>query len=398
MKQTIYLLALALLLAACRKNEWVVQETPNDTADIQALETTLNIWLEKLPSYEMVLPKYLVTLGMQTRPVNQYKATLGRVLFYDKNLSRDRTISCASCHKQSNAFSDHTAFSKGTGNNTTHRNSPPLANVANFYAHYNLAGSRNPLLFWDGRAVDVEEQSRQTFANPVEMGIEMSEVVERIKELPYYAYLWKQTYSDSEITEKRVLESLAEFVETMSSCNSKLDKAMENANGDLNSSGNDTIITNVYYASTVILPVLNLNEDRGRVLFVTNCSKCHSPIRPFQAVMEACNGLDESYTDQGLGALTGNPADHGVFKSPSLRNIALTAPYMHDGRFKTLEEAVEFYSTGVKNHPNLHSEMKKNGEPNFHFTEQEKKDLVAFLKTFTDDSFILGERFSNPFK
>ncbi len=113
----------------------------------------------------------------------------------------------------------------------------------------------------------------------------------------------------------------------------------------------------------------------------------------------ACNGLDLEYGDKGLGSITGNPADNGVFKSPSLRNIALTAPYMHDGRFKTLNDVVEFYSTGVQDHPNLHPAMRAaNGSARLNLSTQEKADLVAFLHTLTDDFLKTDERFSNPFK
>jgi cytochrome c peroxidase len=148
----------------------------------------------------------------------------------------------------------------------------------------------------------------------------------------------------------------------------------------------------------LVYPGFSSRENNGRDLFVANCSKCHSPIRAFQDVFEACNGLDLEYVDQGRGKLTGNASDNGVFKAPSLRNIAVTAPYMHDGRFKTLEEVIEFYSTGVKNHPNLHPQMLHNGDPNLHLSTQQKQDLIAFLKTLTDNKLATDYRFSNPFK
>ena len=411
MKQTIYFLALVLLAASCQKNEWTVQETQNDFADLIAVEDNLNIPTWGFLSYQSKLPEYLRAIGMNTPQISNGKATIGRVLFYDKNLSEDRTTSCASCHQPTRAFSDNVAFSTGVKGQKTHRNSPPLSNVANFAAHYKSATGPRPLLFWDDRASSVGEQSRQTFANPIEMGMEMPQVLERVKEQPYYAWLWKENYGDFNVTEEQVLECVSEFVGAMGSFNSKLDKSLAEAFDLFNETTTvsvDTAITQLYYGTggmdttittTIIgLPFFSLSENRGRDIFIANCTKCHSPIRPLQEVFAACNGLDMQYEDQGLGALTGNPADNGVFKSPSLRNIALTAPYMHDGRFKTLEEVVNFYSNGVKNHPNLHPQMKRNGSTQLNLTNQQKQDLVAFLRTLTDNSFVESERFSNPFK
>jgi cytochrome c peroxidase len=182
----------------------------------------------------------------------------------------------------------------------------------------------------------------------------------------------------------------------MGSYRSRLDQALTGVNGNLNSPGN---IIQGYYSSDTIFPILSNSENRGRLIFVNNCSKCHSPVRKLQEVNEACNGLEINYADQGKGRITGNPADNGVFKSPSLRNVALTAPYMHDGRFKTLGEVVEFYSSGVKHHANLHPVMFKNdGTYNLNLNAQQKTDLIRFLHTMTDNTLAKDERFANPFK
>lgn len=404
MKKTVYLVALALLAISCRKNpELFIQDTPNTAAELMAMQTTL-MGMPFKDDYKRTLPNYLRVLGMTEYPVDNMKAGLGKVLFYDKNLSKDRAISCASCHKAAKAFSDDVAFSTGVEGSKTSRNSLALANVASFSAHYSIIEGKAPLLFWDERSPDVAAQSRQTFANPLEMGMEMPNVVSRIKELAYYPYLWKKVYGDFEPTEEQVLECLQEFVGAMGSHNTQLDLAMEKVQGDLTQSAqNQTLLlSQAYYGpvdtTIVIDPVLGLSGDRGRVIFVNNCSKCHSPIRPFQEVFAACNGLDMNYQDKGLAAITGRAADEGVFKSPSLRNIALTAPYMHDGRFKTLKEVVDFYSDQVQPHPNLHPLMKHNGDLNLHLSDQQKQDLIAFLHTLTDASIGSDPRFSNPFK
>jgi len=403
MKQTIYFLAIALSVVACQKGDLAIREDLNVQPHYVAeFEDYLNLPPVN-PSYKRTLPKYLQAVGIFPKPVSDAKATLGRVLFYDKNLSLDRTVSCASCHKQEKAFSDDVALSTGINGLKGSRNAMPIANVASFSGHYVPLNGLQPFLLWDNRAANVAEQSKLAFLNDHEMGMTMSSVAERIERLSYYPYLWSETYGDFVVTEERVLECLSEFIGAIGSHRSKFDEALERANGDINFSSIDTIVNQIYTGTdTTItltgLPGFNQSEMRGRDLFIDNCSKCHSPIRSFQEVLEACNGLDMNYADQGIGALTGNPAENGVFKAPSLRNIALTAPYMHDGRFKSLEEVVEFYDSGVQEHPNLHPNLKHNGTTKLNLTLQQKLSLIAFLKTLTDINVATDQRFSNPFK
>ncbi len=409
MKKAIHLLSLLVFLAACGKNSnLVVREDGNDQ-EIQAAFEAFN-GIPFAHHYHQEIPSYLTNLGMVVPQVDDHKAALGRVLFYDKNLSKDRSISCASCHKQDKAFSDDVAFSVGVEGRLTSRNSMPLANVASFSAHYSQMGvnQNQPMLLWDDHVPDVAQQSRLTFANPLEMDMEMSEVIARVKEMPYYPYIWKEVYGNFAPTETQVLECLQAFVNAIGSHKTTLDAAMQSTAGNLNESGAQTVITTttteMYYgppiinSDTTILPIFSPSEDRGRFIFVNNCSSCHSPIRPFQEVFAACNGLDMDYKDKGLATITGNPSDEGVFKSPSLRNIALTAPYMHDGRFKTLEEVVNFYSDQVKPHPNLHPNMLHNGNRKLNLKASEKEDLIAFLHALTDHSIASKPQFSNPFK
>lgn len=406
MKNIFYLFSLILLLAACNKSSEInIQELPNDAAALLDAELTFG----QLPtdiSYARQLPSYLGVLGMEITQADNAKAGLGRVLFYDKNLSKDRSVSCASCHKQNLAFSDRVPFSTGVEGKLTARNSQPLANVASFSAHYSNIRGTTPLLFWDQRVPDVSSQSRQTFGNPLEMGMEMPSVVERVKEMNYYPYLWAQVYGGFEPTEDQILECLQAFVGAIGSHDARIDRSLEQAMELFDiptTTASDTLVTAIYYGPTINtvvigLPGLTESENRGRDIFVANCTKCHSPIRPFQEVFAACNGLDMEYKDKGLAELTGNSSDIGVFKSPSLRNISLTAPYMHDGRFKTLREVVDFYSDNVQPHPNLHEKMLHGGDPNLHLTAEQKQQLLDFLGTFTDMSVANDTRFSNPFK
>ncbi|MCC6460824.1 MAG: c-type cytochrome [Saprospiraceae bacterium] len=355
-------------------------------------------------SYASAIPAYLKVVGMQDPVFLDEKVVLGRVLFYDKNLSRDRTISCASCHKQTLAFSDNVAFSVGIDGQLSHRNAMPLANVTSFAAHYSSISGQGPTLLWDHRAADVATQAPLAFTNSREMDLTMAEVISRVKEQPYYAYLWKQAYGNFEVTEAALLESLSEFVGAIRSYDSKFDRALIVSSGQL--SVTDTVVTHLYYQDTTIttittsLPFFNQKEFTGLRLFVDNCSKCHSPIRPFQEVFMACNGLETKYVDKGLSAITGQISDEGVFKSPPLRNIALTAPYMHDGRFKTLAEVVEFYNSQVKNHPNLHPSLRDEagGVKRMHLSTDQKEALIAFLHTLSDEKMTKDARFSNPFK
>ena len=408
MKQICTLLLFALVLFACQKNDFqVVREEDADFRDRlsdfqekQAVETYLNL---KPASYVSAIPAYLKAVGMRDPVFSDEKVVLGRVLFYDKNLSRDRTISCASCHKQARAFSDNVAFSTGIGGQLSQRNAMPLGNVSSFAAHYSAIGGQGPTLLWDHRAADVATQASLAFSNTREMDLSMEEVSRRVTEQPYYAYLWKQAYGEFNVTEAKILECISEFVGAIRSNNSRFDQALIQSSGNLNLT--DTMVFNIYYGDTIgttlpSLPPLSQQEFRGLRLFVDNCSKCHSPIRPFQEVFMACNGLAKQYIDKGLGAITGESTDEGVFKSPPLRNIALTAPYMHDGRFKTLTEVVEFYNSQVQNHPNLHPFLRdETGDvKRLHLSDGQKKELVAFLHTLTDTYSTTDVRFSNPFK
>lgn len=404
MKKTSHLclLALALLIVSCQKNEFLVREDTNEIADELVAEQYLNLPPEPF-HYGRILPKYLQTIGLQPAAVNDAKATVGQVLFYDKALSKDRQVSCASCHKQTKAFADDVAFSAGINGLRGSRNSMPIANVASFSAHHSPISGSQALLLWDNRAANVAEQAKMAFLNDREMGLTMQEVVQRVKEQPYYKFIWNRAYPGEDVSENHILECLSEFVGAIGSQNSRFDEALEKANGDINFTSSQIIVTQIYGGTdtTILrtgLPGFSSQENRGRKIFFDNCSKCHSPIRPLQEVLEACNGLDLNYADPGKGKLTGNPADNGVFKAPSLRNIALTAPYMHDGRFKTLAEVVEFYSTGVKNHPNLHPLMLHNGSANLQLTAAAKQDLLSFLHTLTDHSVAGDKRFANPFK
>ncbi|MCG9879191.1 MAG: cytochrome-c peroxidase [Bacteroidia bacterium] len=316
-------------------------------------------------------------------PVTNDGATLGRVLFYDKNLSANATISCASCHKQEKGFSDDAILSAGFNGGKTGRHSMTLIN-----ARYYQRGR----FFWDERAATLEEQVLMPFQDSVEMGMTLDQVVSRVKEQDFYPNLFQKAFGSSEITSNKIALSLAQFVRSIVSYSSKYDEGRARVQ---NPGAN--------------FPNFTAEENQGKNLFFqpipnggAGCFGCHTT----EAFISANpgpqnNGLDaSSTTDLGAGAVFPNPIFVGRFKTSTLRNIELTAPYMHDGRFKTLEEVVEHYNSGIKAHPTLAPALKDpNGNPiRLNLNNAQKAALVAFLKTLTDPSIATEAKWSNPFK
>ncbi|MFT4668022.1 MAG: cytochrome c peroxidase [Polaribacter sp.] len=284
------------------------------------------------------------------------KAALGERLFFDKILSLDSTISCSSCHKPEFAFADTVVFSKGVGDSLGFRNTPSVMNLA-----------YTPLLFYDGRSASLEEQAIGPIENPLEMHLGFSEAVKRVQGNKEYQQLFLKIYS-SKPDSANILDGLATFQRTLES------------NG---SAPHD-------------LWVLDIDEDaltdsqlRGRTIFLEDgkCFDCH--FGPFFTGDEFKNvGLydGQEWKDSGRFEITKDSTDLGKFKVPSLRNVALTAPYMHDGRFATLEEVVEFYSDPyqfVSNPINIDTLMIKP----MNFTAEEQTDLVNFMLSLTDGTF-----------
>jgi cytochrome c peroxidase len=316
-------------------------------------------------------------------PITDDGATLGRVLFYDKKLSTNGTISCASCHKQDKGFSDDAVLSIGFEGNTTSRHSMTLIN-SRFY--------QRGRFFWDERASTLEEQVLMPFQDPVEMGMTLEQVVSVVQDQPYYPELFEKAFGSQEVNSDRISRALSQFVRSIVSYSSKYDEGRRLSTSP---GGNFINFTD--------------EENTGKNLFFQTipngggaCFGCHTT----EAFVSANpgpqnNGLDnESTTDLGAGAVFTNPIFVGRFKTTSLRNIELTAPYMHDGRFSTLEEVVEHYNSGIQNHPTLSPALKDaNGNPvQLNFTNSQKAALVAFLKTLTDQTVSTEAKWSNPFE
>ncbi|MBI3237651.1 MAG: cytochrome-c peroxidase [Flavobacteriia bacterium] len=304
-------------------------------------------------------------------PITNEGVALGRVLFYDKNLSLNKHVSCASCHSQQHAFSDTKSFSTGLYGGQTTRNSMSIFNTR-FSNRF----------FWDQRAQGVENQVVMPIQNHLEMDMTLDSLANRLATVNYYPQLFQNAFGSTEINADKISKALAQFVQSLVSYKSKFDKGYE---------------TNFVNFSQLERDGMNLYNS-GAI----NCNHCHTTVN-FYTNQSLVNGLDEVYADQGLGTLTGDPQDNGKFKVPSLRNIAVSGPYMHDGRFKTLEEVVEHYNSGIKAHPNLDDRLAADGmtggpPKRYNMTDYQKKSLVAFLKTLTDYEFLYDKRFSNPFK
>ncbi len=393
-KNWLFLIMAMLTFSAC-ENDYEVFGPLNDELNTEEQTTdvvTLNLPDELFNYANPDLPFFFNAPPIQgqlntpaNNPVTDEGATLGRVLFYDKNMSANNTVSCASCHQQEHGFSDPLAFSIGFEGEFTGRNSMGLAQAA-YYA--------NGRFFWDERAATLEVQTLMPIQDHIEMGMELDELEEKLSTLAYYPELFEQTFGDAQITSDRISSALAQFVRSMVSYTTKFDEGMAEL---------------VPGQNPGITPFSNYSEleNLGKELFFsarTNCATCHGTTN-FVAPGPRNNGLDLVFEDNGLGDVSGAPQQNGLFKVNSLRNIAMTAPYMHDGRFATLEEVIEHYNSGVQAHPNLSATLRVGGAggPNnvvprvLNLNDEEKLALRLFLETLTDEPMLNDEKFSDPF-
>jgi cytochrome c peroxidase len=325
-----------------------------------------------------------------SNPLTVEGIRLGRLLFYDPLLSRDSTLSCASCHKVQKAFTDGLPQAVGLRGIPTGRNSMSLINIGYFSKN-----NRNTNFNWDGKFKTLEDQVLAPVEHPLEMDNTWGNVIGKLNQHPHYPRLFKKAFgieSPNQVTKELAAKALAQFLRT------------------LNSAGS-------YFDRTLWEPGIELDpqQQRGFDLFMgevngnpsartAECGHCHGFIRQrvlFGNGNFSNNGLDSANTysdfvDKGLGAITGRVPENGRFREVSLRNIALTAPYMHDGRFATLEEVLTHYVSGIKGSPNLALDIKTS--PTLHtLTTNEKSDIVAFLHTLTDSSYFNKPEWQNPF-
>jgi cytochrome c peroxidase len=371
MKTQIFLgIALTLMVFACKKDETAA------LVRVPQLPTTTEKYAEAASG----------SFVTNATAVDNQKATLGRVLFYDTQLSVNNSVSCGNCHHQQKAFADVGATSTGFGGGKTTRNTPAIVNA-----------SMQSSYFWDMRESNLQNMVTQPIANHLEMGLEQPDyLVLKLKNLPYYESLFTNAFGDGTINSSRIGEALSHFVSALVSVRTEFDANVSN-----NFAGYSEL------------------EEMGRQLFFNElpCAQCHGGdnFSGWGSIAENI-GLDGHYSDPGVPGqdwMTGEQRN-GWFKVPSLRNVALTGPYMHDGRFNTLEEVVEFYNSGIQDHNQLSFALREGwngGGPNtdifapnidspplrMHLTSLQKSALVAFLHTLTDEQLITQPMYSNPF-
>ena len=349
------LVAIGGALAARLSETPVLPETPYDYAGIE------------LPSYLSVNSVLKSDATPADNPITDEGATLGRVLFYDVRLSRNETVACASCHHQANGFADPKPLSAGFQGEPTARNSMALS-----FARYDS----NRQFFWDERAQTLEELTLEPIQDLVEMGMTLDELTARLEATAFYPDLFADAFGTPEVTSDRVARALSQFIRSIVASNSRYDAARQVQGGPPGR------------------PMAGLTdqENQGLELFfgAGRCEQCHAGDL-FMGKQPTGNGLDATITDPGAG--------NGRFKIVSLRNIALTAPYMHDGRFETLDEVVQHYSTGIQRSPGVDIRLHgRDGQPvRMNFSAAERAALVAFLHTLTDTTLTTDPRWSNPF-
>ncbi|MDC1197422.1 cytochrome-c peroxidase [Algibacter sp.] len=286
---------------------------------------------------------------------------LGKKLFFDPILSINNTIACVDCHAPENAFTDSDKFSDGVDGIFGNRNSMPI---------FNLAWNYDEKFFWDGNTFSLEHQAFVPVTDPFEMKSNWTDVESKLQQHAEYPSLFEKAFGASNIDSSLVTKAIAQFERTLISANSKFDKFLL---GELNLSPEELNGFNVF-----------MDEAKG------DCFHCHgsdkNPLWTDNIFHN--NGLDETFADLGLGAVTGDPADNGKFKSPSLRNLEFTAPYMHDGRFASLDDVINHYSQGLKNSSTIDPLMKKVDQGGVGLTDKDKADLKAFLLSLSDYDFI----------
>lgn len=307
---------------------------------------------------------------IRTKVDDNDQATLGRVLFYDGQLSKNNATACASCHQQKKAFADGLDLSPGFGGKLTTRNSMSFSNLAT-----------NNNFFWDSRQSRLHNLASEPVTNHIEMGMEdMPTLIEKLRGISYYPELFEKAYGSTYIDEHRFANAITQFLASITSSQTSFDRAIESDFEDFSEL-----------------------EKLGMAIFFSDkaqCASCHSGVNfaaadgqsgEYASTSGTANiGLDIDYNDHGK--------EDGQFKIPSLRNIALTAPYMHDGRFSTLREVLNHYNGGIQAHFNLDDKLIAGGNPiRLQLNSLELDALEAFLHTLTDEDMITNPMFSNPF-
>ncbi|MFM7731697.1 MAG: cytochrome-c peroxidase [Flavobacteriales bacterium] len=328
--------------------------------------------------YSLVIPPLFPQMDIPAdNPLTVEGISLGRYLFWEKKLSGDNTQSCGSCHLPEHGFSDPNRYSVGIDGSQGNRQAMALVNLGWAYNY-----------FWDGRSLTLEDQVIHPVENPIEMNEDWNHALEELRADPIYPALFKAAYGTEEITRDRAAKAMASFLRTMISADSKFDRER---------AGTYEFTPLEEQGFNLFLMEGGMNANTGTPWGGGDCFHCHG-IAGMQMgdYLMHNNGLDSHFAaDPGLAAVTNNPLDSGKFKTPSLRNIELTAPYMHDGRFNTLEQVIGHYNTGGQVSTTIDSFMEGAGG-GLYLDQASQMAIIAFLKTLTDTSFIHNPAYSDP--
>jgi len=373
LKNTFLFLLFMLSLFACKKGDKPVVEIDPPIPEFPDLN---NIAYNPVP-VDLTIPEPLPPMDIPVdNPLTKDGIELGRFLFYDPILSGNETMACANCHLPKGGFTDNLAVSKGVDGTPGLRSSMSLIN----------SGYVTQGLFWDGRIQTLEEQALLPVEDPIELHNNWEDVEEKLRKHNDYPTRFRKAFginNAGEITKELAVKAIAQFERNLVSANSKYDR----------------VVRKEEFFEEEELNGFELFFDVPNNLPDAECGHCHNaPL--FTVNQYFNNGLDsvgsvEDFVDKGLGAVTNIPFDNGKFRAPSLRNIALTAPYMHDGRFQTLEEVIDHYNEGAHFSDNVDPLIATKG---LGLSVQQKKDLIAFLHALTDTSFVNNPDFQNPFE
>ena len=310
----------------------------------------------EIDSFALTYPDYFPTpvYDFTNNELTKTRFLLGKKLFFDTQLSNDGTISCNSCHAQAHGFADHNvALSAGVNGALGNRNSPSIANMI-----------WSPSFMWDGGVNHIEVFSVAPITNPVEMHETMSNVVYKLNQSEKYKKEFKAAYGKDVISDQDLLRALTIYMSMIVSCDSKYDQVRQGKTS------------------------FTADEASGYELFQQKCASCHTePL--FTSYQFVNNGLDSVFSDFGRAKITFNPSDKGKFKIPSLRNVELTYPYMHDGRFWSLTQVLDHYSSGIQVSETLAPELQNA----ISLSVSEKQQLIDFLKTLTDHKLLSNSLF-----
>ncbi len=326
--------------------------------------------------YKLSIPSHFPDMNIPAdNPMTVEGVELGRYLFYEKRLSGNDQMSCGTCHTPYTSFSDSAKYSTGIDGIKGNRNAMALINLG-----------WDSFFFWDGRATSLEQQILEPVPNPIEMHLSWKEAISKLKKDTYYRNQFYKAFGVEDFDSTHAAKAIAQFIRTMISGSSKFDVMYKIENNKPLSASEQTVN-------------IDAEEWAGYDLFKNlngaDCFHCHNG--PLMRVSKfSNNGLDFTFVDLGRGAVTNNPNDNGKFKVPTLRNIALSAPYMHDGRFKNLDEVIEHYSSGIHASSTIDPLIEFSSQGGVQLNAQEKYLLKRFLMTLTDNSFVNNPDFQDP--